>query len=436
MSAMPCNAIPSATEAARHSGSGVCWGGMSLLLALLPVFAGVRLNAQTRSLDDFLRTAQVNNPLLGNRSFQLAALTLDSEEVRAAHGPQVGANGQFLYAPYGAHWGYDPAITNGGLYAAVLGASIPIFTAGRKQASLDSIAVLGSTVLNGTEGSLMELRQQVTDLYINTFSDQRALAEAAQRSVLLEAEDRVLTRLAGQGIYQQVDVVNLRVNAQAQRIAVRKAKALLRNDLLSLNALCGIVDTSLVTLAPLGLAAPVGFDPSTSPRLRQFTMDSIANAIADRQVDLNYRARLSAVGDAGLNAVAISGATDHFGASAGLNLSVPIYDGNRRRTQHGKIALFEKGRRAQQDFYAVQVRLRHEQLEQALGNADSLLAGTQRQYADEVKLIDLYRVELEHGLVRLTDLFLVLENHARTTADLIQAEAERSRIINALIHLQ
>jgi hypothetical protein len=71
-----------------------------------------------------------------------------------------------------------------------------------------------------------------------------------------------------------------------------------------------------------------------------------------------------------------------------------------------------------------------------LVNADSLLAGTQHQSADEEKLIDLYRVELEHGLVRLTDLFLALENHARTTTDLIQAEADRSRIINALIHLQ
>ena len=51
-------------------------------------------------------------------------------------------------------------------------------------------------------------------------------------------------------------------------------------------------------------------------------------------------------------------------------------------------------------------------------------------------MIELYRVELEHGLVRLTDLFIALDNHARTVNDMIQAEADRSRIVNALIHLQ
>jgi outer membrane protein TolC len=283
---------------------------------------------------------------------------------------------------------------------------------------------------------MLDLRQRVTDQYINTYADQRALAAAEQRSRLLDEEQTVLSRLAGQGIYQQIDVMNLRVNAQAQRIAASKAKALLRNDLLTLNTLCGSADTALVALAPLDLSTPSAYDPSSSPTLRQFAVDSMANDIADRRVDLNYRARLSAVGDAGLNAIAAHDIPDRFGASAGLNLSVPIYDGDRRRTQHERIALREKSRTAYQDFYADQLDLRHERLAKALVNADSLLAGTQRQSADEEHLIDLYRAELEHGLVRLTDLFLALENHARTTNDLIQAEADRSRIINALIHLQ
>jgi len=127
---------------------------------------------------------------------------------------------------------------------------------------------------------------------------------------------------------------------------------------------------------------------------------------------------------------------NRFGASAGLNLSVPIYDGNRRRTQHDRIALREKSRTAYQDFYADQLQLRHAQLREALAQADTLIAGTQRQSAGEEHLIELYRLELEHGLVRLTDLFLALENHARTVNDMIQTEADRSHIVNALMHLQ
>lgn len=421
-----------APNIARCLGAGAFRSALvALLFASTPL-----LHAQSRSLDFYLQLAETNSPVLKDQAYRRAALTLDSSEVRAAYGPQVGGNGQFLYAPNGAHWGYDPAITNGGLYSAVVGASVPLFTGGRKQTGLDSVALRGSALQLGTEGTLLDLRQRVTDQYINTFADQRALAAVEQRSRLLDEEESVLSRLAGQGIYQEVDVMNLRVNAQAQRIAVSKAKTLLHNDLMTLNTLCGSADSALVVLAPLELIAPAAFDPSSSPNLRLFAVDSLANDIADRQVDLNYRARLSAVGDAGLNAVAISDVPNRFGASASLNLSVPIYDGNKRRSQHARIALREKSRTAYQDFYADQLALRHEQLARALVNADSLLAGTQRQSADEEKLIDLYRVELEHGLVRLTDLFLALENHARTTNDLIQAEADRSRIINALIHLQ
>lgn len=142
------------------------------------------------------------------------------------------------------------------------------------------------------------------------------------------------------------------------------------------------------------------------------------------------------MGDAGLNAIVFRDVPNRFGASAGLNLSVPIYDGGRRRTDHARITLREKSRTTYRERYAEQLQLRHLRLTEALAQADSLIAATQRQSADEEHLIELYRVELESGLVRLTDLFLVLENHARTVSDMIQAEADRSRFANALIHLQ
>ena len=427
--------IPEATpalRAIRRCGAGAFWAVAAMMCAC----SALPLNAQTRGLDNYLRIAEANSPALKDLAYQRAALALDSSDIRATFGPQVSGSGQFLYSPYGAHWGFDPAITNGGLYSAVVGAQVPLFNSGRKRTGLDSIALRGNALLLANAGTLLDLRQRVTDQYINAYADQRTLAAVRDRVRILNEEEAVMKHLAGQGIYQQIDGMNLRVNAQAQRIAANKAMALLRNDLLTLNTLCGSADTTMVDLAPFDFQPPANFDPSTSPGLRQFAVDSLANAIADRSVDLNYRVRLNAVGDAGLNAIAISDVPNRFGASAGLNLSVPIYDGDRRRRAHDRIALREKSRTAYQGFYADQLQLRHARLAEALTQADSLLAGTQRQSADEERLIELYRVELEHGLVRLTDLFIALDNHARTVNDMIQAEADRSRIVNALIHLQ
>ena len=421
-----------APRALRRCGAGA----FGAVLAMMCACAVSPVNAQTRSLDDYLRIAETNSPVLKDQAYQRDALALDSFEVRAVFGPQVNGSGQFLYAPSGAHWGYDPAITNSGLYSAVVGAQVPLFTGGRKRAGLDPVALRGNALLLAKVGTLLDLHQRVTEQYINTYADQRTLAAVHDRVRILDEEEAVMKHLVEQGIYQQVDGMNLRVTVQAQRIAASKATALLRNDLLTLNTLCGSADTATVVLAPLNLQPPVAFDPSASPGLRRFAVDSLANDIADRSVDLNYRARLNAVGDAGLNAVVIRDVPNRFGASAGLNLSVPIYDGNRRRTQHDRIALREKSRTAYQDFYADQLQLRHAQLREALAQADTLIAGTQRQSAGEEHLIELYRLELEHGLVRLTDLFLALENHARTVNDIIQTEADRSHIVNALTHLQ
>ncbi|MBK8583158.1 MAG: TolC family protein [Flavobacteriales bacterium] len=407
---------------------------------VLLVAAGICLpcgtNAQTRSLDDYLRIAESNSPLLKDQAYQREALALDSSDIRAAFGLQVNGSSQFLYAPNGAHWGYDPAITNGGLYSAVVGASVPLFNSGRKRTGLDSVALRGNALVLAKEGTLLDLHLRVTDQYINTYADQRVLAAAEDRMRLLAEEEAVMQHLVEQGIYQQIDLLNLRVTAQAQRIAASKAKALLKNDLLTLNTLCGLADTALAELAPLALQAPVSFDPSASPGLRQFAVDSLTNNIAARSGDLNCRARLNAVGDAGRHAAMISDGPNRLGASAGVNVSMPIYDGNRRRTPHARIALREKSRTAHQGFYTEQLQLRHIQLREALAQADTLLAGTQRQSADEEHLLALYRVELEQGLVRLTDLFLALENHARTVNDIIQTEADRSHIVNALTHLQ
>lgn len=413
-------------------------GAVALVIVMTAICSCLLLplNAQTRRLDDYLRIAEANSPALKDLAYQRAALALDSSDIRATFGPQINGSGQLLYAPNGAHWGFDPAITNGGLYSALLGAQVPLFNSGRKRTGLDSVAVRGNALLLANAGTLLDLRQRVTDQYINTYADQRTLAAVLKRVRILDEEEAVMKHLVGQGIYQQIDGMNLRVNAQAQRIAASKAMALLRNDLLTLNTLCGSADTAMVELAPFDVPPPINFDPSTSPGLRKFAVDSLANAIADRSVDLNYRVRLNAVGDAGLNAIAISDVPNRFGASAGLNLSVPIYDGDRRRRAHDRITLREKSRTAYRGFYTDQLQLRHARLIEALAQADSLLAGTKRQSADEEQLIELYRVELEHGLVRLTDLFLALESHARTVNDMIQAEADRSRIINALMHLQ
>lgn len=405
------------------------------LLPLLLLLA-TPVAAQQQGLGYYLAAGLEHSPLLKDYGYQLSALGLDSAKVNASFGPQVSGTGQFLYAPYGKHWGYDVNNTNGGLYSAVVGARLPLFNKNQKRTQLSGIALQQGGVRTSAVTTELDLRRSVASQYITLFADQRTLAFAEAQVSLLAEEEQVLKHLAENGLYQQTDLLTLQVNLQAQRIVAQRAQALFRYDLYALNQLCGITDTTTIQLLPPDLVPADVFVASTSPVVQQFHLDSVSNTIADRSIDLLYKARLNATGDLGVSAITLADIPQRYGGTAGLNLSVPIYDGRQRRLEHDRIQLREQSRKAYQSFYLDQLAQRHGQYQEALRRSDALLAELQQQSTEEERLIALYRLELERGLVRLTDLFLVLNNHAATVSALIQSEADRARIINELIHLK
>ncbi|MBL0128835.1 MAG: TolC family protein [Flavobacteriales bacterium] len=411
-------------------------GRAAIVILLSSILHPSALLAQERGLEHYLQAGEANSPLLKDLDFQIEGLGLDSAKLSAMYGPQVNGSGGFLYAPRGTKWGYDEAITNGGLYSALLGAQVPLFNSARKRTQLDAITVQGGSIRTSAANTVLDLRRAITAQYITTFADQRSFAFVGTQTSLLEEEERVMRGLVERGVYQQTDLLTLQVNLQAQRIALRQVKALYRNDLYQLNQLCGISDTTATTLAAPQLDPPVGFERANSPVIQQFQLDSVSNTIADRSVDAAYKPRLSAGADLGLNAISLTTIPNRFGGSAGLNLLVPIYDGRQRQLEHDRLALRESTRKAYRDFYVDQLDQRHAQFSEALRRSSALLDDLRHQSNEEERLIALYKVELEHGLVRLTDLFMVLGTHATTVTSMIQSEADRVRIINELMYLK
>ena len=411
------------------------WPFWLLCFVVLISFSHVA-SAQAGSLAHYLQLGESNSPLLQDLYGQSQALALDSAKIKASYGPQVNGTGGFLYAPRSTNWGYDEAVTNGGLYSAVLGASLPLFTSRKKQDQLDAIGVQRATVDRSTAITQTELRRTITSLYITTYADQRALAIAQDRLQLLEKQERTINDLAQSGVYQQTDLLTFRVNAHAQSVVVQQAEALLRNDLHALGQLCGSTDTATKVLEDPALEIPPEFRSELSPMVEQFMLDSISIAIADIGVDAAYRPRLTAGVDMGLNAISLTTIPNSFGGSAGLNLVVPIYDGKQRQLEHQRVAIRERTRVAYRDRYVQQLDQRYGQLLEALDRSEALVDSQRSQSQEEERLIALYELELKHGLVRIADLFMVLNNHATTLSALNGSEADRYRIINELTHLK
>lgn len=67
---------------------------------------------------------------------------------------------------------------------------------------------------------------------------------------------------------------------------------------------------------------------------------------------------------------------------------------------------------------------------------DELIRDINQQLSQQKQLIDLYKVEIEKGLVRFTDFLAAINNYANTQNSLTIAEMNRLQLINQLNFLK
>ena len=409
----------------------------STFLALLLIFLiSAKASAQTLTLDYYLGQGLKNSPLLRDYSNQLSQGSLDSLLVLCGYKPQVVIASQVLAAPVASHFGYDEAITNGGNYSALIGVKQSLFNKNLKSAQLQSIDLLKQSLGVNKTITETDLRKSITTQYIAAYIDYSMLQFIRKVTGILSEQEKVVRYMVENGLYQQTDRMNLVVAIQAQKISYKQAFIQYKNDIALLNLLSGIVDTSFVTLANPGIQSAKPVDFYSLPAMLQSKIDSLNNINARTLMDLNYRPKLEAFADAGFMAVKPANVPNNFGASFGLNFSMPIYDGKQRIQQYQKLEIVENSRVIYRNYYTSQYRQQYNQLQEQLRLSDELIADMKTQLIQQQQLIDLYKTEIENGLVRFTDYLTVVNNYTNMQYNLAAAEMNRMQLTNQLNYLK
>ncbi|HAH23188.1 MAG TPA: hypothetical protein DCL77_05420 [Prolixibacteraceae bacterium] len=405
------------------------------LIAFVLFLASVcSVNAQ--SLDDYIQKGLDNSPLLKDFGNQLLSGKLDSLLVQASYKPQVNQVSQVMYAPTARNFGYDEAITNGGNYSAVLNVVQPLLNKKIKGNQFKNITLSNQTIDANARITTIELKQGITAQYLTAYADY-SLIEFNQNTLnLLKEEQALLKSLTDQAIYPQTDLMNLSVSVTAQEIAIRQAFMQYRNSLAVLNFICGINDTSAVMLKKPELTVQNNFNLNSSPAMMKFAIDSLKNVNSQLLIDLNYRPKLSAFADAGFMAILPQNIPHNFGTSFGLNFSLPVYDGRQRKLQIDKSTLAENSRLDNKAFYTSQYKQQINQLTEQLKLTDDLIRRIGNQLLVQEKLITLYKIEIEKGLVRFLDFLTTVNNYTQTKNSLTVSEMNRLQIINQMNYLK
>jgi outer membrane protein TolC len=409
---------------------------MKLLLNFLALLSFVSGECQQHGLDYYFSHAKNNSPLLADYRNQMQSAQVDNQMIKASQKIQVNGVSANYYAPVISGYGYDNIITNGAQVSAFVQANKNIISSANLASQYETVRLLKESIGNTAQVAEKDLRKTITTQYITVYGDFQTWTFSREILNLYQSEESILKRLTQAGVYKQTDYLTFYVSYQQQSLLVRQSEIQFRNDCATLNYMSGIVDTSLVELEAPDLNMGMMPDIFTSPFYRQYTLDSLNLVNQQKTVFYTYKPKINVYADAGYNSSLQYEPYKNFGLSAGLNFSVPIYDGKQRKMKYQKINIAEDTRQHYKDYFLRQYNQQIAQLNQQLRSTESLINDINGQIKYSSTLIDVNKKLLESGEVRITDLILTINTFLNARNLLNQNYVNRMHIINQINYWQ
>jgi len=403
-------------------------------LFILSLSVAVSFNSWTQknNLDYFVKQALANSPLLKDYQSQILAFSLDSQIISASLRPQLTGVSNNSYAPVIKGFGYDEVITNKAQVSAVVSVSKSFISNKSVTSQIANLQLQGQAAANNIKISEQDLLKAITDQYIVTYGEQLQLDFNYHINGLLKKEDSLLKRLTQDNVYKQTDYLAFVVTLQQQLLTTSQLEIQYDIDYAGLNYLAGIIDTTTMPLEDPELNSAMSGDFTNSVFYHQFVLDSLKLANDRTLIDLIYRPKISAYADAGYNSSLSYKPYKNFGTSAGINLTIPIYDGRQKKLQNSKIDIQERTRVNKKDFFIKQHNQQILQLMQQLNATDKLIDQVNKQIKYTETLITVNEKLLATGDIRLTDFILTLNNYFNAKNLVRQNYISRLKIISQL----
>lgn len=389
----------------------------------------------TKSLDDYLTAAAGNSPLLNDFNNQVYSLKLDSLKFLAGYGFIVTGEGSASYAPVRNGWGYDGALSNGHPVTAVVRGSKEFISKNNMNARLAGFYLNMKQVQAQSKLNLLQLNRNITNQYIATYASQEQFAVTEEVIHLLEQEDIVLKKLTQAAVFKQTDYLSFKVTLQQNQLALQQRRAEWYNNFSILNYMAGLIDT-----LPQHLIAPdfgtLQITPfEESVYAENFIADSLKLANEATIIHYDYKPKVTAFGDGGFQSTLMNTPYKNIGFSAGVNISLPIYDGKKRQMllKQNRIALQTKSKYL--DFAHNQYTQQVAGLNNQISQYREMIITANEQLRYSRALIEANAKQLPTGDVKVVDFILSISNYINLKSGLVQYQGNLYNLYSQLHYL-
>lgn len=399
------------------------------------------------SLQDYINSAKNNSPLINENKNLIVANQAEAERIKALYNKaQVGLNANYLFAPIfstdngrnklainsnGAdhYYGYDLGATNGGTYQGLLTLTQPLFNS-KKTATLADQALINAQANQNTIALTgHDLEKTVTDQYLLCLLDKKLTAHQQQVLALLNQQRTIVKKLVNSSLLKSSDLTLLNIEYENNQGILTTYNSAYKRDLLDLNLLSGIKDTSITILDTVNLSFST--DKGQSAYLEKYRLDSLSLIATQKAFETKYKPQLNFFTNTGLNAVNISNIANRFGLSAGLNLSWNFLDGQQKQISRKKTKALLESVSFYKDNFNAQNTVRKAKIVTEIQAYDNRMRNAEGQLREYQSLIDSYRKQIIQAQISVIDFINVLKNRSTLQRDYLQLQTSRLLLINA-----
>ncbi|MEO8759907.1 MAG: hypothetical protein ABI388_02515, partial [Bacteroidia bacterium] len=415
---------------------------MKKFLLHIVALAFVQVSAYGQNdLSYYISQAKINSPLIQDNKNQSEAYKIEAERLKALYTkPQVTFNAgvavspiinrdnggtKFQLSPNDAinYTGYDIAASNGGIYQGMLNVNQPLFNASKLKMASEQIMVAGQINQNTIKLSEHDIEKIVGDQYILCLQDVRQTNYIEQLVQLISDQKLVVNKLVGSGLLKQSDLLVVNIEQQTQLNTLSMFKSTYRRDLMDLNILCGINDTSLVALKELDLILnPVTTQSNFSEKFR---LDSLNLLAAQKIFELKYKPQLNSFANAGLNGVYVPTLPNRFGVSAGLNFSAYIFDGKQKSLSRKKTDILIKSTQSYKSNFMAQNSIRKNKILTEINSLNERISISSNQLKDYKQLLEYYKKEVITGQQSVMTYIMTVKNLAIMQRDYVLMQTSK-----------
>jgi outer membrane protein TolC len=401
--------------------------------------------SQQVDLDYFISNALKNDPGIKQNVNQQQIYGLQSQLINAQNkAPQVNFTTDYTFAPFFADngraisitpnpapdaFGYDAALTNGGLYATQLNVAIPLLnkkTVSALQSQNSNLAAVNSSTKKQLEH---DLRKNITDQYIQVYQAQQQ--EEYLELVIKEIKERKATveALVKRGLLQQSDYLLLEIEQNTRETDLSAARIAEVNAYGTLKNTAVVSDTALAKLKePL-----IGIQQASTGSFyykEKFKLDSLNLVIQQNVFNTKYLPALTFSGSGGMMSSDFTNIPHNVGLEASLHLSIPLYDGRQRKISDSQAKINQQSITYARDNFTIQQKNYLQNIQRQIGLFNQNMQLIKKLIEKQDLLLQLDKEKLQNGQLSIIEYIKSISDYVAAKQSLNVAKVQVLSLAN------